>query len=116
MSLCALFARKNRNYKLSESSFSRGTMEDTEMVDGLVLDHRISHYADGVSRIEKAKIGLLQFCISPPKTDMENNVIVSDYTQMDRVLREERQYILDICKKIKKAGCNVVLLQKSILR
>lgn len=93
-----------------------GTIEDTELVDGLVLDHRISHYAEGVNRIEKAKIGLIQFCISPPKTDMENNVIVSDYTQMDRVLREERQYILDICKKIKKSGCNVVLLQKSILR
>jgi len=93
-----------------------GTVEDTELVEGLVLNHRISHFADGVSRVEKAKIGLLQFCISPPKTDMENNVIVSDYTQMDRVLREERQYILDICKKIKKSGCNVVLLQKSILR
>ena len=47
---------------------------------------------------------------------MENNVIVSDYTQMDRVLREERQYILNICKKIKQCGINVVLLQKSILR
>jgi hypothetical protein len=47
---------------------------------------------------------------------MENQVIVSDYTQMDRVLREERQYILEICKKIKKAGCNVILIQKSILR
>jgi T-complex protein 1 subunit delta len=47
---------------------------------------------------------------------MENQVIVSDYTQMDRVLREERNYILDIVKKIKKAGCNVLLIQKSILR
>ena len=47
---------------------------------------------------------------------MENQVIISDYSQMDRVLREERQYILNICKKIKKAGCNVLLIQKSILR
>lgn len=47
---------------------------------------------------------------------MENNVIVSDYSQMDRVLREERQYILNIVKQIKKAGCNVLLIQKSILR
>lgn len=47
---------------------------------------------------------------------MENQVIVSDYSQMDRILREEKQYILDICKKIKKAGCNVLLIQKSILR
>lgn len=47
---------------------------------------------------------------------MENQVIISDYTQMDRALKEERTYILDLCKQIKKAGCNVLLIQKSILR
>jgi T-complex protein 1 subunit delta len=47
---------------------------------------------------------------------MDNTVIVSDYSQMDRVLKEERDYILNLCKKIKKAGCNVLLIQKSILR
>merc|ERR550537_235969 len=35
---------------------------------------------------------------------------------MDRVLREERNYILNLCKQIKKSGCNVLLIQKSILR
>lgn len=35
---------------------------------------------------------------------------------MDRVLREERAYILNIVKAIKKAGCNMLLIQKSILR
>lgn len=47
---------------------------------------------------------------------MENQVVVSDYSQMDRVLKEERSYILNIVKQIKKAGCNVLLIQKSILR
>ena len=47
---------------------------------------------------------------------MENNVIISDYTQMDRIMKEERQYILNIVKTIKKAGCNMLLIQKSILR
>lgn len=47
---------------------------------------------------------------------MENQVVITDYTQMDRALREEREYILNICKQIKKAGCNVLLIQKSILR
>ena len=47
---------------------------------------------------------------------MENQVIITDYTQMDRALKEERQYLLDLCKQIKKAGCNVLLIQKSILR
>merc|ERR1712076_214044 len=92
-----------------------GTIEDTELVDGLVFSQKTAGYG-GPNKLEKAKIGLIQFCISPPKTDMENNVVVSDYTQMDRVLREERQYILNIVKQIKKAGCNVLLIQKSILR
>lgn len=47
---------------------------------------------------------------------MDHNVIVSDYAAMDRVLKEERAYILNIVKQIKKAGCNVLLVQKSILR
>lgn len=47
---------------------------------------------------------------------MENQVIVNDYRQMDKILKEERQYLLNICKKIKKTGCNVLLIQKSILR
>lgn len=47
---------------------------------------------------------------------MDNQIVVSDYTQMDRVLREERTYILNLVKQIKKAGCNVLLIQKSILR
>jgi len=42
--------------------------------------------------------------------------VVSDYQQMDRILKEERQYILEMCKKIKKSGCTVLLIQKSILR
>lgn len=51
-----------------------------------------------------------------PKTDMDNSVVVSDYAAMDRILREERKYILNQCKQIKKSGCNVLLIQKSILR
>lgn len=47
---------------------------------------------------------------------MDNTVIVNDYRQMDKILKEERQYLLNLCKRIKKTGCNVLLLQKSILR
>jgi chaperonin GroEL (HSP60 family) len=47
---------------------------------------------------------------------MENQIIVNDYRQMDKILKEERQYLLNMVKKIKKAKCNVLLVQKSILR
>ncbi|KAK9468084.1 chaperonin Cpn60/TCP-1 family [Lipomyces arxii] len=93
-----------------------GTIEDTELVDGLVLTQHVIKTAGGPARMEKAKIGLIQFQISPPKPDMENQVVVNDYRQMDKILKEERTYLLNICKKIKKAKCNVLLIQKSILR
>merc|ERR1712070_1172369 len=93
-----------------------GTIDDSERVNGIVFPKKASHFAEGPTRIENAKIGLIQFCISPPKTDMENNVVVSDYGHMDRILREEKAYILKIVKAIKATGINVLLIQKSILR
>ena len=47
---------------------------------------------------------------------MENQIVVNDYRQMDKILKEERTYLLNMCKKIKKAKCNVLFIQKSILR
>ncbi|CCF56402.1 hypothetical protein KAFR_0B01040 [Kazachstania africana CBS 2517] len=93
-----------------------GTIDDTETVDGVVLTQTAVKSAGGPTRKEKAKIGLIQFQISPPKPDTENNIVVNDYRQMDKILKEERAYLLNICKKIKKAKCNVLLIQKSILR
>jgi T-complex protein 1 subunit delta len=94
-----------------------GTVDDSELIDGLVFtNNKVSHYAGGPIRINNAKIGLIQFCLSAPKTDMENNVVVNDYTAMDRILKEEKKYIIAIVKKIVATGCNVLLIQKSILR
>lgn len=42
--------------------------------------------------------------------------MVNDYTAMDRILKEERKYIVGLVKKIVSTGCNVLLIQKSILR
>ncbi|KAF2805997.1 T-complex protein 1 [Mytilinidion resinicola] len=93
-----------------------GTIEDSEMVDGLVLNQQVVKSGGGPTRIEKAKIGLIQFQLSPPKPDMENQIVVNDYRQMDKILKEERTYLLNMVKKIKKAKCNVLFIQKSILR
>jgi T-complex protein 1 subunit delta len=93
-----------------------GTLEESEMVDGLVMSQQVIKSGGGPTRIEKARIGLIQFCLSPPKPDMENQIVVNDYRQMDKILKEERTYLLNMVKKIKKAKCNVLFIQKSILR
>jgi len=93
-----------------------GTVDDTELIEGLVFKQRASLKAGGPTRLAAAKIALIQFCISPPKTDLEHSVVVHDYAAMDRILREEKKYIAGICKKIRASGANVLLIQKSILR
>lgn len=47
-----------------------GTVEDTELIDGLVFTQHVAHTAGGPSRIMNAKIGLIQFCLSPPKPNV----------------------------------------------
>lgn len=94
-----------------------GTIDDTELVEGIIFaNQRASQSAGGPLKVENAKIALLQFCLSAPKTDVENSIAIKDYTEMDKILKEERRYILDLVKKIVASGANVLLIQKSILR
>ena len=54
-----------------------GTIDDTELINGLVFDKGAKKTAGGPTHVKDAKIGLIQFCLSAPKSDMENNVVVS---------------------------------------
>lgn len=59
-----------------------GTLDDSELVQGTVFEQKASKGPGGIGRVENAKIALIQFCVSPPKTDIENNVVISDYAQV----------------------------------
>ena len=60
-----------------ENYFCSGTIEDTELIDGLVFNQKGGGQG-GPNKVEKAKIGLIQFCISPPKTDVshQNSLVI----------------------------------------
>jgi len=47
-----------------------GTIEDTELVDGVVLNQTVVVTAGGPTRMEKAKIAIIQFQLSAPKPDV----------------------------------------------
>lgn len=94
-----------------------GTIDESELISGLCfVDKKASHLAGGPTRIDNAKIAIIQFPISAPKSDMESNIVVGNDAAMDRIIKEERTYILGIIKKILASGANVLLLQKSVLR
>ena len=100
-------------------------LEQSKLVDGIVFEHRLirpkaQSKDDGtkqnLAKIENAKIAMIQFQLSPPKTDMDSQVILDTYDQMDRVQKEQRQFVLRMVKAIIDTGADVILLQKSILR
>jgi len=94
-----------------------GTIDDCKLLEGVVLPgNRPSGIAGGPTRFENAKVALCQFQLSSPKANMDNNIIVKDYAAMDRILKEERKYIAELVKTIVKAGVDVLLLQKSVMR
>src|SRR2546425_140001 len=47
-----------------------GTIDETETINGLVFESSASHSAGGPARVEGAKIGLIQYCLSAPKTNV----------------------------------------------
>jgi len=47
-----------------------GVIDDSEMIDGLVLQQQVVKSGGGPTRMEKARIGLIQFQLSPPKPDV----------------------------------------------
>ena len=81
-----------------------GTIDDSELVDGLVFTKPSDTSMLGVKCVKNAKIGLVQFHLSAPKTDIDNKVIINDYQQMDRLLREERKYILEVVLEVWSEG------------
>lgn len=50
-----------------------GTIDESELVDGLVLSQNCIKSAGGPTKMEKAKIALIQFQLSPPKPDVNKN-------------------------------------------
>ena len=92
-----------------------GTLDDTQLIEGIVFD-KCKPSGSGPTKIENAKIAVVQFQIATPKTDLENSVIIKDYQAMDRIMKEERKIIAEMVKKIVASGANVLLIQKSILK
>ena len=76
----------------------------------------------GVRRIEKAKVAVIQFCLSAPKTDMDNSVVLQDYTQMDKVsfvfskhnIIRFRVFFLTI-KSFKQSNLSIIKIFQSLL-
>lgn len=58
------------------------TVEESELIDGALIDQKTMGRG-GPTRVEKAKIGLIQFQLSAPKTDVSWVVSLKYNTLLD---------------------------------
>lgn len=88
-----------------------GNIDDIELLNGYLIDNKDNKVKTGTS-----KLLVLQFCISSPKTNLDSKIIINDSSLMDKFVREEKEYVINIIKKIKNTGANLLIIQKSIVR
>jgi len=92
---------------------SGGSILDTHIVKGIVLDKEIVH-SGMPTKIEKAKIALLNSALEIEKTEMSSEIRISDPTQMQMFLEEENRMLKTMVDKLHDIGSNVLICQKGI--
>ncbi|HEC88606.1 MAG TPA: thermosome subunit [Thermoplasmata archaeon] len=90
-----------------------GSVEDTELIDGIILDKERVH-PDMPSIVNNAKILLLNTALEVKKTEVDAQIRITDPEQLQKFLDQEEQMIKDMIEKIKNSGANVVICQKGI--
>ena len=92
---------------------SGGSIQDTALIKGIVLDKEIVH-SGMPTKIQQAKIALINAALEIEKTEMSAEIRINDPTQMQMFLEEENRMLKSMVEKLHDIGSNVVICQKGI--
>jgi T-complex protein 1 subunit epsilon len=87
-----------------------GSLEDAELVSGIVIDKEISH-PQMPKRIENAKLCILTCPFEPPKPKTKHKLDITSREAYDRLYQQEQDYFTNMVKKVKDSGANLVICQ-----
>jgi archaeal chaperonin len=90
-----------------------GIIEDSILIDGIVLEKEIVHSAMP-KKFESAKILLLDCAIELKSTEIDAKIEITNPSQMQTFLQQEEDIIKSMVEKIAESGANVVFCQKGI--
>lgn len=90
-----------------------GSLDDTEMIDGIVLDKEFVHPAMPTS-IEDAKIALVEEALELSKTEFDAELTISSPDQIKSFLNRETEMIKEMVDFVKQSGANVLVCSKGI--
>jgi thermosome len=90
-----------------------GSIEETELIDGIVLDKEVVH--PGMpKRIKDAKILLLDSALEVKETEVDAKIRITDPEMLQKFVEQEEKMLKDMVDKIAGVGANVVFCQKGI--
>ncbi len=92
---------------------SGGSIRDTKLINGIVLDKEIVH-GGMPKRIENAKIAIINAPLEIEKTEFDAKININSPEQMQQFIDEENKMLKKMTDKIAQSGANVVLCQKGI--
>jgi len=87
-----------------------GTLEDTQLVKGIVLDKEFSH-PQMPKEVKDVKLALLTCAFEPPKPKTKHNIDVKDAETYMNLYQREQDYFKEMVQKCKDSGANVVMCQ-----
>ncbi len=90
-----------------------GGVEDSELIKGITIDKERVH-PDMPSRVENAKILLLESPIEVKETETDAQIRINSPDQLQAFIEQEEKMIKEMVEKIVQLGANVVFCQKGI--
>lgn len=90
-----------------------GSIEETELIDGIVLDKEVVHPGMPKS-IENAKIALIDSALEIKSTEIDAKINIADPDKLQAFLSMEENMLREMVEKIAATGANVVFCQKGI--
>jgi thermosome len=117
-SILQVIEKQGDNYKVDLDNVkvekkAGGSIRNTSLIKGIVLDKEVVH-SGMPTKIEKAKIALVNAPLEIEKTEMSAEIRITDPTQMQMFLEEENRMLKSMVDKIVEVGANVLICQKGI--
>jgi T-complex protein 1 subunit epsilon len=103
--------RKDVNFeRIRVEGKTGGSLEDAELVNGIVIDKEFSHPQMPKS-IKDAKMCILTCPFEPPKPKTKHKLDIDSKEAYEKLYAQEQQYFKDMVQKVKDSGANLVCCQ-----
>lgn len=107
----AYMERRDVNFDLIKvEGRAGGRLEDTSMVNGIVLMKDLSH-PQMPKTIKNAKIAILSCPFEPPKPKTKHKLDIKTAEDYVKLQRLEQKYFIDMVEAVKRCGANFVICQ-----